>query len=357
MLPQWDLSTDEDEDAGRTRPAITVEALIAQLLHDASVPELASLQALSDLSLRDYESLREQWPLVAADRRREVVEQLVENAREDVFLQLGRLLRIALGDSEAEVRQAAIEGLWDDDAGDLIGPFVQMLHNDPALDVRAAAAAALGAYVLAGELDELDASLAMRVEEALLGVLHDDTEPLEVQCRALESIAFSGETGVRQLIEDAYYSPYEEMRVSALIAMGRSADVRWRGLARAELQNPSSAMRVGAAVACGELEARAAEDDLIELLGDEEQLVRLAAIFALGRIGGRVAREALQAVAGSEFEIEAAAAEDALEEMLFYGGDGDVPLYDEPEEEDEDEDAEPWDAWYDRDDLDLGSYE
>ncbi len=357
----WESALDDepDEAGGEQpiRPAMAVGALIERLLHDAQTPEPTDFHAFSDLSRQDYESLREQWPLIAADRRREVVGRLVESAREDVFLHLERLLRVAMGDSEADIRQAAIEGLGEEASADLIGSLVQILHNDPEGLVRAAAAAALGAYVLAGELDEMDSSLTMRAEEALLNVLQNEAEPLAVQCAALESLAYSGEIGVRQLIEDAYYSPYEEMRVSSLIAMGRSADVRWRGRGRAELQNPSPEMRAGAAIACGELEAKAAVDDLIELLNDDEELVRVAAIFALGRIGERSAREALQAIAAGEFEVEAAAAEEALEEMLFYRDVEGIPLYDEAEEEDEDEDSEPWDAWYDRDDLDLGSYE
>ncbi len=359
--PLWESALDDElDEAGSEqpiRPAIAVGGLIERLLHDAQIPEPSDFYAFSDLSRQDYESLREQWPLIAADRRRQVVGGLVESARKDVFLQLDRLLRVAMGDSEADIRQAAIEGLSEETSADLIGPLVQILHNDPEALVRAAAAAALGSYVLAGELDEMDSSLTMRSEEALLNVLQNEAEPLAVQCAALESLAYSGEIGVRQLIEDAYYSPYEEMRVSSLIAMGRSADVRWRGRARAELQNPSPAMRAGAAIACGELEAKAAVDDLIELLNDDEEMVRVAAIFALGRIGERSAREALQAIAAGEFEVEAAAAEEALEEMLFYRDVEGIPLYDEAEEEDEDEDSEPWEAWYDRDDLDLGSYE
>ncbi|MEZ4674361.1 MAG: HEAT repeat domain-containing protein [Caldilineaceae bacterium] len=183
----------------------------------------------------------------------------------------------------------------------------------------AAAAATLGSYVLAGELDELDSAFAMRTEEALLAVLQNPDEALLVQCRALESIAYSGETGIRQLIEDAYYSPEEELRISALVAMGRSADTRWRGLVRAELQNPSPQMRVEAARACGELEVQKAEPELIELLADEEQLVRLSAIFALGRLGGRRAQDALRIIANGDDGIDAEAADLALEEVLFYG--------------------------------------
>src|SRR5690606_33021985 len=137
-------------------------------------------------------------------------------------------LRIALQDSDPTVRRLAIAGLSDvsdDTESDLLGPLIDILRNDDHVEVRAAAAAALGNFVLAGELDEMDSALAMRAEQVLLETLREPDEPILVQSRALESIAYSGETGVRQLIEEAYYSPDEMLRVSALIAMGRSADV------------------------------------------------------------------------------------------------------------------------------------
>ena len=332
--------------------------LLHLLISEDSLPKPAYLHALSDLSRSDAMLVEEHWPRIPVSTRRDLVSLLVQDAEEDVRLDLGRILRIALDDTDAGVRQMAIEGLWEDRSDDLVGMFTHMLQHDSSIDVRAAAAAALGSFVLEGELDELDASLAMRAEESLLAILNNDAEPLEVQCRALESIAFSGETGVRQLIEDAYYSPYEEMRVSALNAMGRSADVRWRALACAELENPSAEMRAGAAIACGELEARESVDDIVRLLSDEEQPVRLAAIFALGRLGGKVAQVALQTVAESDYEIEAEAAEDALEEMLFYANSADFPLFDELSDAEDEQDDEPWDGWYgrDRDDDDLGSY-
>ena len=210
--------------------------------------------------------------------------------------------------------------------------------------------------MLAGELEELDSSLAMRAEESLLAVLSNEEEPIAVQCQALESIAYSGELGVRDLIEDAYYSAYEEMRVAALNAMGRSADIRWRALARAELENPSPEMRVSAAIACGELEARDSVSDVLALLNDQEQAVRLAAIFALGRLGGKVATEALETVSEGEFEEESEAADEALEEMLFYGSADDIPLFDESLHDGDDSDRGPWDSWFGRDESDLGSY-
>ncbi len=327
-----------------THTGVAVDELLRRLAGAAQMPDGQQLAALSDLGVADMALARSVWPSIPVDRRRQVLQVLIGQAAEDLTLQLGRLLRIALDDSDAAVRVLAIQGLWEDDDPSLIGPLIALLQRDPAVEVRAAAAAALGAFVLAGELGELEGALAMRAEEALLAVLHDEQQPLEVLCPALESIAYSGEVGVRQLIEEAYYTAQEELRLSAVAAMGRSADVRWRGLAQAELRSTSAAMRAQAANACAELEAQAALRDLVELLiEDSDRAVRLACIHALGRIGGRDAREALASVAEGDDADEAAAADVALEEMAFYADGGGVPLFDESQEELDGWDVDTWD--------------
>ena len=320
-----------------TKATLSVENLLQKLITEDRMPSLQELNVLSDLSRPDWQRVRGLWSAIPEERRYKALQLLVDESYEELQVQLGRLLRVALEDDSDRVRQMAIQGLWEDASEDLIGPFVQMLLNDPSQSVRAAAAAALGTFMLAGELEEVDASQAMRAEEALLAVLHSDTEALEVQCRALESVAFSGEVGVRQLIEDGYYSPYEEMRISSLIAMGRSADTRWRGAARAELESPTPEVRAEAARACGELEARAALSELLALLSDEEKSVRLAAIFALGRIGGQDAEDALAAMCLSDDTDEVEAAENALDEITFYGDADAIPLFDENEPDWDDE--------------------
>lgn len=322
-----------------TKTTLSVDKLLQKLISDENSPSIQELGALSDLSRLDWQHVRELWSAIPEARRWQAVKSLVEASYENIQLELGRFLRVAMNDDSPRIRALAIDGLWEETSEDLVGPFVQALNSDPSPLVRAAAAAALGAFVLAGELEEIDSVQAMRVEEALLAALHNETEALDVQCRALESVAFSGEAGVRQLIEDAYYSPYEEMQISALVAMGRSADTRWRATAQTELDNSSPQVRAEAARACGELEARAAVEDLLVLLTDEEKSVRLAAIFALGRLGGDAAEDALNAVLLSEDEDEVQAAEEALEDVVFFGKADEIPLYDETESEwDEDED-------------------
>jgi HEAT repeat protein len=326
-----------DEGSAATRSDLSFQTLLDTLIEAKSPPSLPDLYALSDLTRGDAETLRARWPEIPVGVRLAVVEALADLADEEIDLALGALLRIALGDSDARIRAAALRGFFEDAEPDLAGPLVQLLQNDPSHDVRAAAATALGEFVLAGELDELDATVAMRAEQALLEIVHNEGEPVEVRRRALESIAFSSEAGIRQLIEEAYYSPDEEMRVSSLQAMARSADVRWRPLIRAELDSPSAEMRAEAAYACGELEAKSALYELLDLLTDDDARVRLNSIFALGRLGGRDARDALEIIVAGENEEEAEAAEQALEEMDFYASAGSVPLFDESLDEDDDD--------------------
>lgn len=343
---------DEDglaDPVAEARARLTVDELLKRLVNQADEVALRDLFVLSDLSRAEADAVEAQWEAIPVERRRRVIRALVESADEVMELILGRLLRIALRDSDAEIRRLAIDGLWEETDPTLIGPYVQMLNNDSDTGVRAAAAAALGPFVLAGELDELDAAMAMRAEEALLAIVHGKGEPVLVQARALESVAYSGEAGLRQLIEDAYYAPEEEMRLSALRAMGRSADTRWRSMVRAELTSPDAAMRAEATLAAGELEIKAATPRILALLEDDELAVRLAAIDALGHLGGKAARDALRTVADEADEEEAEAAEIALDEMLFYDEIGALPLV----EGDEDEALDELD---DRDDPDYQMY-
>lgn len=361
-LSELDDAADLDDTTGAGadhHATWSVETLLHRLATAPDATPLNEYFALSDLTRAQAEVVRQIWPTLAPATRRSVLAILLEGAETYLDVDLNVFLVTILDDAEADVRQMALETLAESEpAPEMLGPIIQRLQHDESDDVRAAAAAALGYYVLAGELDELDTALAMRAETSLVTVLTDPAEALLVQRRALESIAYSGEVGVRQFIEDAYYSPYEELRLGALVAMGRSADIRWRKLVRAELGNPSPLMRAEAAVACGELEAKSSLPDLLALLEDDEGSVRLAAIFALGRLGGKPARRALAGIAASDAE-ESEAAELALEEMLFYAGeDADAyPLFEDTDAEEELDDLDPWDGWADDDDDDdLGEY-
>ncbi len=326
------------------RTKADIHAVLARLADMERPPTLSTLYDLSDLGREEVLYFQAQWGNLPIRRRRWIVRNLVELAEERVELFYNPLFRWLLGDSDPEVRVQAIEGLWEDEDVSLINPLMRMLREDTDVAVRAAAASALGRFVLLGELGEIEAPLAMAAEKALLATIHTPTESVEVRRRAVEAVAYSGESGVRDVIRNAYYDEDELMRVSAVFAMGRSADRYWRHIVMEELNSDLPAMRFEAARACGELELRDAVPSLAALMEDEDVEVRQAALWALGRIGGREARRILLKYAESPEEAIREAAEAALEELAFGEDALRFTVYElEGEDEDDEDDMAFWD--------------
>jgi HEAT repeat protein len=298
-------------------------------LGDRQTPlSISSLYGLSHLTRVEAQLFQEVWSLVDAGRRQWILQSLVDIAEASFEVDFNPIFRLCLNDEDAVVRSRAIEGLWEDEDLTLAGLLVRLIRDDPSESVRAAAATSLGRFVLLGELEKIEAAPAMMVEDALLGAIYDPHETLEVRRRAVESIAYSGQAQVQDIIEMAYYDDEEKMRISAIFAMGRSADPLWHEMVIAELDNPNPEMRYEAARACGELEASAALSALIYLIeADPDPEVQEMAIWALGRIGGKEARRVLEACCESEDEALRQAAEEALDELNFLGGHLDLLLF------------------------------
>jgi HEAT repeat protein len=298
-------------------------------LGDRQTPlSISSLYGLSHVTRAEAQLFQEVWSLVDAGRRQWILQSLVDIAEASFEVDFNPIFRLCLNDEDAVVRSRAIEGLWEDEDLTLAGLLVRLLRDDPSESVRAAAATSLGRFVLLGELEKIEAAPAMMVENALLGAIYDPHETLEVRRRALESIAYSGQAQVQDIIEMAYYDEEEKMRISAIFAMGRSVDPLWHEMVIAELDNPNPEMRYEAARACGELEASAALPALIYLIeADPDPEVQEMAIWALGRIGGKEARRVLEACCESEDEALRQAAEEALDELDFLGGPLDLLLF------------------------------
>jgi HEAT repeat protein len=291
------------------------------------------LYALSGMTREQFERFHQMWPTIERDRRRQVISSLVELVEHNFEVNFDPIFLLLMGDEDGEVRAAAIDGLWENEDQALIGPLVHLLRADEAANVRAAAAMALGRFVLLGELEKIDRAPAMLAEEALLKTIRHAKEDLEVRRRAVESISYSGQAGVREIIEAAYYDDDEKMQASALFAMGRSADLYWRELLLQELDSPNPELRFEAARACGELEISLAVPHLSQRVFDDvDREVQEAAVWALGRIGSREARETLEACYESDDEVLSQAAADALDEMDLFSEVVTIPLYEDFDE-------------------------
>jgi HEAT repeat protein len=191
----------------------------------------------------------------------------------------------------------------------------------------------LGRFILLGELEKIRPKPRRLAYTALLRALQAENEHTEVQRRELESLAYVCNETVVASIRKAYGSLSEKLRISAVFAMGRSADTRWGQQVQQELFSTNPEMRYEAARACGELQLSEAVDMLEELTEDADAEVQQAAIWALGQVGGDKAREILERCCRVEDEAIRSAAEAAIEEFEFLHGDLDdlfADLIEEP---------------------------
>ncbi|MBI5564984.1 MAG: HEAT repeat domain-containing protein [Chloroflexi bacterium] len=327
-----------------------VEDTLKNLKNEAEPISVAGLFALSGLDRADLTPVRSAWGTLSADRRQAAMRHLVDIAEDNFEVDFGAIFRLGLNDQDPDVRAAALEGLWEDDDAALIAPILKLL-TDPIESVRVAAAGALGRFVYAGELEDIPASKVAPVTKALKAAYASPTEALDVRRRALEALGFLGYAEVGDLIRQGYQHAELPMRLSAVFAMGRSADdEHWGETVVSELNSPAPEMRFEAARACGELEYTPAVRRLAELLDDVDENVQQAAVWSLGQIGGDKARQLLQAVLLSDAEHLHEDAEAALDELEFKGNNLDFTLIDF---EDDDEDEWVLDQEIDDDDEDA----
>ncbi len=286
----------------------------------------SALFHLSGLGPRELRNFSERWPQVDLKRRRWILRWLVQIAEENFEVDFNSIFRHCLGDPDAQVRALAIDGLWEVEGISLLARLLDLLEGDPSELVRGRAAIALGRFALLAELGKLEEDYALTMRAALLGCIRNPKEAVEVRRRAVESVSYFGGEEIRGVIANAYVDDEEEMRQSAVFAMGRSLDSYWLDAVLSELSNPKPAMRYEAARACGELEMPDAVEPLIELVDNMDIEVSCAAIWALGQIGGEEAREALKVCCESEDTSVAEAAEEALLVLEFSRSLPEVPL-------------------------------
>jgi len=300
---------------------------VEHLLKDDLPLRASTLYSLSRLESEELERLTAVWSAIPVPRRRALVQELGEIAETNFEVDFEAIFRWGLFDSDAQVRSLCIAGLWESEDLALMNEFLHLLKRDPSDQVRAAAALSLGRFILLGELGKLPPQRCRSAYEVLRDIVLAADEALEVRRRALESIAYVSDDEVTALIQHAYDYPEEKMRISAVFGMGRSADVRWIGTVMGELFSVNPEMRYEAARACGELQARAAVPRLAELLDDPDREVQEAALWALGQTGSDAARRLLQRCLEEGDEVMRSAAEAALEELEFFSGQFDLPLY------------------------------
>ena len=232
---------------------MSLEQYLESLADDDRPLRNADLMQLSDLTSEDLQLVASVWRDIDAERRRDVLERLINLSEENLEAEFSDLFRHCLADESPEVRAKAIEGLWECDERTLVTPLIALLGRDPFEEVRAAAAMALGKFALLSQTGKLLHKDGDRIKQSLMRTVLDGDETLPVRRRAMEAVAPFNTDDVQRVIQDAYLSQVKGMRCSAVYAMGKSCDSRWLPTILAELQNTDAAMRYEASNACGEL--------------------------------------------------------------------------------------------------------
>jgi len=326
---------------------ISFTKVIDALLDEGTPFHPRFLNRLSDLDPEDSVLFAEAWPKVTLRRREAILEDMEDIQMADALLCFESVARLAIKDNAPSVRSCSLRILREYEMVELLPVFQDMAENDPDPDVRADAAAGLATYIYMGEVEDISPAKLKRVEEFLLRLISSQDTTL-VKRRALESLGFSSRREVIGLIENAYNSDDIDWVITALFAMGRSANSRWKPLVLNMLTHTQPGVRAEAASAAGELEIRSTKPLLLELLEDSDFDVRMAAIWALSQIGGKGVREALE----NQLEItddteEADQIDKALDNLDFteemhnlaileIPADGDEPSEDDYEDIDND---------------------
>jgi HEAT repeat protein len=320
---------------------LSLDTLITDLQDPEHTPVATSLAQLSALADDDLARFTNVFNALSIQRRREVIDILAELAEDNVEFNFDAVFFLGLDDPDVQVRSQSIQSLWECESPDLAHRLIAMLHDAEAL-VRGEAALALGLFLTRAELNDAADAVTGEIEGALRSLYYDESQLVEVRGRAVEALGVRSLEWVHDLIDDAYGSGDRRLAISAVHAMGRSADPDWLPSIFEEMASEDPEMRFEAAAAAGEMGDEEAVPYLAGLTADEDPEVQDAAIMALGQIGGEAAKSVLHelgAESGDERITDAVA--DALATADFLDDPMAFKLYlgrdsaDDREEEDE----------------------
>lgn len=271
---------------------------------------------LSGLLPDQLTELAAAWTQLTVESRRAIMQMVAETSEADFLLDFEGIGFFGLDDPDGMVRQAAISVLWMDESPALLSRLLDLAQNDPMVAVRASAASELGRFILLGELEDLPQEDSDAVQALLLRLWNDREQPLDVRRRALEALANCSHDMVPGAIREAYASPDQPMRVSAVFAMGRTYDEQWTDQVLEEIVSDDQELRYEAARAAGSLNLVEAIPALAKLTVDDDREVQEVAITSLGEIGSREALRTLNLLAEKALEDGDQELADAVEDAI-----------------------------------------
>jgi hypothetical protein len=155
----------------------SIEEIITHLADSNYSLINSKLIELSNLSSEELGFLKYSWTSIEAKRRRQIIRRLVELAENNLELNFDGIFKLCLKDEDDEVNEEP----------SLISSLISLLREANSEKVQAAAAAALGKFVILAEDKKLRAAHVLNLQEALLAALQDKNKSVEVERRIIRS--------------------------------------------------------------------------------------------------------------------------------------------------------------------------
>jgi hypothetical protein len=315
----------------KTNPEYSSDEVINNLLDISKPFNPQFLYFFSDISLDDLEKIKSIWSEVNRDRKYNLLRDLESLMEANTLVSCNDFAYFALQDNNPHIRSQAIRLLWECSDIKLISILINLLQNDSDSEVNASAAAALGKFVLLGELEEIPEKSANMIQDLLI---HEylETEDDSTKQRILESLGYSSNENLNQFINNALKKDDKKWHLSALFAISRSANNIWGKVVVEKLTDLDPDIQIEAIKAAGELGIASAKEQIIEFMKsstpDEE--LHMQAIWALSKIGGNDINELFEEmIEQSDDEEEIDLLEMAIDNLGLTDGMPSFGLFDQ----------------------------
>lgn len=296
-------------------PAMDLDALLNAITGDGPLPRQSELIGLSSLDAEGAGLFERAAKQLDRDKRIELAQRLNELAEDQSELDLEPAIVALALDESSEVRRLAAASLWESVNADTVRLVLEMAQSDRDLEVREAALISLASYALSFEVGKLRPTVGEELKAALNNMVRNEAEPLLVRRRALEGIGVFNEPQVRELIKWGFGHGDREVKISAVYAMGRSADDFWLPEVMQALSSTDGGILFEGATAAGEIELTRAVPRLTDLAQDDDREVAAKAAFALALIASEEAVAAIRELAASDDEFLRDLGEETLQAL------------------------------------------
>ena len=271
-----------------------------------------TLAELSGIPNSEAEVLARKWLGWTPEQVLDLQTRLAAFAEEDPAMEFECVFKVGLRYRDSRVRSVATHALAETGDTSAVARILDLLTEDEDLDVRTAAATAIGSFAAMAADGRFNDRLRDRIFESLESVLVKGDTPSELWRRSLEAAGAFGDARVNRYIERGKTSDAPEFKCSVLIAIARTSDPRWLDYVIQQLDSDVASVRFEAVNALGEIGEEADAFYLEEPLDDQDLMVQLGAVAAAEKIAGPTAKQLLQIASESPEPSVANAASDAL---------------------------------------------